>query len=43
MRFNQPTAAIAQFEKAVQLAPEFPEAQANLRRAKYSASRNKEK
>lgn len=43
MRFNQPTEAIAQFEKAVQIAPEFPEAQTNLRRAKYSASRNKEK
>ena len=43
MRFNQPTEAVAQFEKAVQIAPEFPEAQTNLRRAKYSASRNKEK
>jgi tetratricopeptide (TPR) repeat protein len=43
MRFNQPTEAIAQFEKAVEIAPEFPEAQTNLRRAKSSVSRNKEK
>jgi hypothetical protein len=43
MRFNQPTEAVAQFEKAVQIAPEFSEAQTNLRRAKASTSRNREK